>query len=82
MPGIPEDKVSVSVILDKKAVVEIDRIAKKIGISRSKMVRNLAYMGLDDAKMLNRIGIYDAIVGVRTLREYIRKGIIKPDEED
>ena len=81
MPGLPDDKVSVSVILDKKAVEKIDKLAKLLGLSRSKMVRNLAYVGLDEAKVLKSLGLFHAVVMVRTFREYVREGRLKEKSE-
>lgn len=79
MPGLPDDKVTISVILEKKAVEEIDKIANKLGLSRSKMVRNLTYMGLDDARLLNKLHIYDAVVSVQILRKFLTSS---PENEE
>jgi len=41
---------------------EIEKMAKKIGISKTQMMLNLMDNGLDDARISNNIGIFDVIV--------------------
>jgi hypothetical protein len=56
----PERK-QVNMYLDVDTICEIDRLAEKVGISRSRLARNLLLMGLDDAKTLDAFGIFTLI---------------------
>lgn len=46
----------VKVYLPKEITDEIERLAKKHKIPESKLCRNLLMSGLDDAKLLDRLG--------------------------
>lgn len=54
-------KVVVSVYCDEKWVERVDALAAKIGVSRSQMIRNLAMVGYEDAKILDAFGVYTLI---------------------
>ena len=69
---LPDDKVQISVVVDKKAAEKIDEMAKIVGISRSKMARNLMYIGLDDINMLSSIGLLQTGVAVRNMHAYVK----------
>lgn len=47
---------------------EIDRIAGKLGIDRSKFVRSLVLTSLDDVRILELLGIVKAVGMVRKAR--------------
>jgi len=56
MPLGPEKK-ELKTYVKTELFNEVDRIAEILGISRSKMVGNLINAGMDDAKLLERLGI-------------------------
>ena len=66
--------------LDDETVGHIDRLAQKIGITRSKMVANLVAVGMDDALLLEKSGILPVMVALRKWRE-ARKERGEPDPE-
>jgi len=53
---IPEDKVCVSVILEKEVVEFLDNVAQDCGMSRSKLIVACIEAGIDDLKMFEMIG--------------------------
>ena len=55
-PKAQELKKQFTVMLKPSAVQEIDRLAKKLELSRSNLMGNLIEMGLEDAKVLDRSG--------------------------
>lgn len=70
---LPEDKVQISVVIDKKAAEKIDEMAKIVGVSRSKMARNLMYIGIDDITMLDNIGLLQTAVTVKNMHTFVKE---------
>lgn len=70
---LAEDKVKVQAVIDQKALDQIDKLAKKIGISRSMMIRNLIYSSLEDIGVLSKIGLLDAGLMVRGMVEHFKE---------
>jgi len=70
-----------SIMLTQSEVDEIDAMASKLDLSRSQFMRNLLLMGLDDAKILNNIGIISAVSGSRSLFRKVRDKVIKSGED-
>ena len=64
-----------TVQLDPEFVQKLDKMAAKIGISRSNLMRNLLENGYEDAVMLDRIGLVAAFkFGLKLIRK-IKEGI-------
>lgn len=59
--GNQPERRQTNLYLDAKTIAEIDRLAEKVGISRSRLIRNLLLMGLDDAKTLDAFGLFTLI---------------------
>jgi DNA-binding Lrp family transcriptional regulator len=57
----------VTVKFTNKELKEIEEIAKNINISRTTLIRNMTLAGLEDAKILNKIG---ALKGARKLLDF------------
>ena len=53
----------------KEEMERIDKVAKKLNIPKSRVIRNLTLVGLEDAELLNRIGAFDLIKLIEKLRE-------------
>ena len=80
MPGkLPDDKVQISVVVDKEAAEKIQKLADMFGIPKSRMAKNLMYMGLDDAQLLSSLGITQTYAAVRNMRDII-KNMVKKGE--
>lgn len=53
-----ENGIPVTLWLDETAVSEIDRLADQINLSRSRFIRNLVSSGLQDAKLMDMMGLF------------------------
>ena len=69
MPLSEKKKNIVGVRLSDSELDYINKVAKKLEIEKSKFIRNLVLTALDDVKILNRLGIYDAVMFVRKARK-------------
>ena len=70
---LPDDKVTMSVVIDREAKEVIEKAAKELDISASMFARNMLYMGLDDYKLFKKVGIIRAAVGFRALLGSLNK---------
>lgn len=61
-PKISEPKKQYTVMLKPSVVKEIDSIATKLDLSRSQFMSNLIDMGLDDAKVLDKLGVFKLVM--------------------
>lgn len=61
-PKINEPKKQYTVMLKPSVVKEIDSIATKLDLSRSQFMSNLIDMGLDDAKVLDKLGVFKLVM--------------------
>lgn len=66
-----QPKAQVTIQLDQEALETIDKLAEKVQLSRSQLCSNLIIMGLDDAKLLNSIGLTSIAIFIRSLLERI-----------
>ena len=53
----------------KEEMERIEKVAKKLNMPKSKVIRNLTLIGLEDAELLNKIGAFDLIKLIEKLRE-------------
>jgi hypothetical protein len=68
-PKLQDPKKQYTVMLKPSTVQEIDRLAKKLDLSRSQLMSNLIQMGLDDAKVLEKTGaLWVVKAGIKALR--------------
>lgn len=56
--------------LDPDFVERIDKLADKLGMSRGQLMRNCLLTGFDDALMLDKIGLLQAINYIQKLRDF------------
>lgn len=71
-PVIVEDAVNVSLKIEKKVVKDIDKLARKLGLSRSRLMRNLLLSGWDDARGLDALGVFTLVLKAEELMGRIR----------
>lgn len=64
---LPEDKVTISVVIDKEVKEILEKYSKELDLSTSKFARNLIYVGLDDYKLFKKVGIVRAGLAFRAL---------------
>ena len=53
----------------------LDRVAKKAGLSRNQMIVNLLTISLDEAEAMQAVGLLQAAVWVRELKDKIGKSL-------
>lgn|GEM_PF-3209894 len=69
-PKKPNKLEQINVMLETKEIKEIERLAKKIGISRGQLMRNLVRNGLEDARMFDKSGFLAVVCsGYKAIKE-------------
>ena len=63
----------VEILLTQEEYERIEKVAKKLNMPISRVIRNLALVGLEDAELLNNIGAFDLIKLIEKLREKARR---------
>ena len=53
----------------KEEMERIEKIAKKLNMPKSRVIRNLTLAGLEDAELLNKIGAFEIVKMIEKLRE-------------
>lgn len=71
-------KPQIAISLEKSDLVKVDKIASKLGISRSALIRNLVKMGLDDAVVMNNVGVVDIMGAIRRHKAPDRTAAARP----
>lgn len=59
----------VTLYLDAELVQRVDALAKKLGVNRSQMFRNLVECGYEDAKLLDAVGLFTLFRKIQDIRE-------------
>ena len=62
--------INVTIRFNKKELEEIEKIAKSIDIPKTRLIRNMALAGLEDAKILHKIG---ALKGAKKLKDFMER---------
>jgi predicted DNA-binding protein len=70
-----KSKKQYTVQLEDEFVDKLDKMADKLGVSRSQLMRNLMESGYDDVVMLDKIGMIAAFKFGQKLISKIREGI-------
>ncbi|WP_152060394.1 plasmid mobilization protein [Aliarcobacter vitoriensis] len=65
----PRD-VKVTVRFTKEENERVEELAKKMGMTKARLMRNLALGGLEDAEFLQKVGILPL---VKNIRDYVDK---------
>lgn len=69
-----------SIWLEPETKAEIERLAKRIGITPSKFCRNLVVVGLQETQTMEKVGVLQAAVMFQDLRERIRDRVENESE--
>jgi metal-responsive CopG/Arc/MetJ family transcriptional regulator len=64
-----ENKQQFTIMLQPSIIKELDRLAEKAGLTRSQFVGNMIGIGLDEAKAMDRWGIFKMAVISRDMME-------------
>ena len=66
-----------TVQLEDDVVERIDRLANKLGHSRSQMMRTFMIQGLDDAEMIDKTGIFSAVTFSKEIITKVKEAALK-----
>lgn len=61
--------IQISIMMPASFLTDLDRIASKIHISRSRLIQNCVACGLSDAKALEKVGLADLAGFVRGFQD-------------
>jgi len=59
----------ITIRVSEEEYKRIEKVAKKLNIPTSRLIRNLTLTGLEDAELLDKIGAFDLIKLIERLRE-------------
>ena len=63
---------AIAIWVDLETAERVTKIAKKVGISNSQLLRNVALCGLDDAEMLDKLGMLSLAMLVKKTKERLQ----------
>ena len=85
-PKLKESKKQYTIMLKPSVVSEIDKLAKKLDMTRSQLMGNLVESGLDDAKMIDNLGLFKIVTAggkaARKLKQAYYKGKLQEIMEE
>ena len=55
--------------LSKEEMKRIEKVANKLGIPKARLIRNLTLAGLEDAELLEKLGLFEAIKIIEKIKE-------------
>ncbi len=59
----------VEILLTEEEDKRFEEIAKKINMPKGRLIRNLALIGLEDAELFNKLGLFDIAKMIEKIRE-------------
>jgi hypothetical protein len=59
----------IKISLTDEEMKKIEEVAKKIGITKSRLARNLTLTALEDAELLAKLGFFDVIKLIEKIRK-------------
>lgn len=74
---LPDDKVTISVVIDREVKDQLEHLSKEFDLSVSKLARNLIYTGLDDMKVLKKTGLVRLVLGFRAIKDNLKTSLSK-----
>jgi metal-responsive CopG/Arc/MetJ family transcriptional regulator len=63
--------------LEDDFIKRIDKLANKLGHTRSQMIRNLLIQGLADAEMIDKTGIFSAVMFSRDILAKFKEAALR-----
>jgi len=73
MPVEKGEKMAVTIWIDKETIEEIDRIAERINLTRSKLIANIVDANLIEVQIMDKTGLLQAMSWFQDLKEKIAK---------
>jgi metal-responsive CopG/Arc/MetJ family transcriptional regulator len=74
-PKQADPKRQYTVMMKPDTVQEIDRLAKKLDLSRSQLMSNLIQMGLDDARTLEKSGALWVVTAGKKAYQFFKEQV-------
>lgn len=75
--AVSEDKMVLSVVIDKEVKEQLEKYAAELDMSVSRFAGNCIYVALDDYKILKKTGIIRMCLGFRSMMESFQKNGLK-----
>jgi aryl carrier-like protein len=72
-PKAVEAKKQYTIMLRPSVVEEIDQLAEELKMTRSQLMSNLIQVGLDDARVFKKAGLFKVIMAGGEIAEKLRK---------
>lgn len=69
---IAEHKQQITMLLEKEYVEKIDKVAKKLRISRNQLLRNIILNGCEDIGILDKTGLFSVIGFMRDVKDRLK----------
>jgi metal-responsive CopG/Arc/MetJ family transcriptional regulator len=63
----------IAITMNGETLKEIDRLSKKLGINRSRLISNIVELGVCYVKLLEKVGLIDLAKSVRDFQGLLRK---------
>lgn len=79
-PPVKEAKQQYTIMLKPSVVKEIDRIAERIGLTRSQLMANYIEFGMEETKGMEQVGIIKAVSVYRKMTGKPKSGKLSSDE--
>jgi predicted DNA-binding protein len=62
-------KYEVRIRLTKEEMERIEKVAKKLNMPKARLIRNLALVGLQDAELFAKLGLFDLVKSIEKIKE-------------
>lgn len=79
-PPVKEAKQQYTIMLKPSVVKEIDRIAERIGLTRSQLMGNYIEFGMEESQGMERVGIIKAVSAFRKMTGKLPKDEVALEE--
>jgi predicted DNA-binding protein len=80
-PKEMENPKGMTVLVAGEVMDRLDRIADKIGISRTQLVRNIVESGLEEVEALDALGLFAVMKWTEAMKERLRERLSQVDSQ-
>lgn len=77
---VKEAKQQYTIMLKPSVVKEIDRIADRLGLTRSQLMGNYIEYGMEETQGMERVGIIKAVSAYRKMKEKLSRDELLTDK--
>ena len=79
-PPVKEAKQQFTIMLKPSVVKEIDRIAERLGLTRSQLMGNYIEFGMEETKGMERVGIIKAVSAFKKMTGSLQNDKVSSEE--